>query len=466
MYEASGATEQPRIRSEVILVRETAARALYEIEDLIAAASESDALSRLQDFVADFAPSQRDEVMALRRRHEQLRAVPRSAGTDMTAINRLRSDILEIASDVTMGVVTGRTTQLHPAGRAIEERKSAEQSDTDQSAGDESTPSISPQKKKVGPERRVLHDDVVCRLESVTRRFAKGAFEMEPISLEIKRGQITAIAGRNASGKTTLLRMILGELIPSSGRVSYPALEQKGRDWVTIKSQIASMAQLPERWHGRLLHNLNYVAAIYGRSDQDLEKFIDWYLARFDLMRFRDSSWDEISGGYKIRFELVRALLTQPRLLILDEPLAYLDVVARDRFLRDLRALADSVQTPLPILITSQHLNEIEAVADQIVLLDDGVVRYAGAVEHIADGRKFRIVEVALDAPRAAVEAALSGTHLAGIETTVEGYLLAFPKHEPTERVFTRLVAAFGERFTMMRDITGSVRAIMSDLGV
>jgi ABC-type multidrug transport system ATPase subunit len=466
MQEASGSSEKPRPRSDALLVRETAAHALYEIEDLIAAASETDALSRLQDLVADFAPSSRDEVMALRARHEQLRSSLRNAGTDPTVINRLRSDILEIASDVALAVVTGRATPSQPKGFPLVERESADQPDKTESADDASTPSILPPKKKSGAKLRSLNDDVVCRLENVTRRYAKGAFKLEPISLEIRRGEITAIAGRNASGKTTLLRMILGELIPSGGHVSYPALEQTGKDWVAIKSQIASMAQLPERWHGRLLHNLNYVAAIYGRSDQDLEKFIDWYLARFDLMRYRDSNWDEISGGYKIRFELVRALLTQPRLLVLDEPLAYLDVVARDRFLRDLRALADSIQMPLPILITSQHLNEIEAVADQIVLLDDGAVRYAGPVSDIAKDRKYRIVEIAIDAPRAAVETALSGTHLAGVETTVEGYLLAFPKQEPTERVFARLAAAFGERFIMMRDITGSVRAIMSDLGV
>ena len=225
------------------------------------------------------------------------------------------------------------------------------------------------------------------------------------------------------------------------------------------------MPQLPEKWYGRLRHNLQYIAAVYGRRDQDLQKFVDWNLARYELYRFRDASWEEISGGYKIRFELVRALLSQPKFLILDEPLAYLDVVARDRFLRDIRAIASSRENPIPVVITSQHLSEVEAVADKIILLDDGQLRYLGSVDDIGTSTRFRVLEVAVNASKTEVETALAGTGLQGVEATVEGFLLAFPKENKVSEVFVRLSAAFDDGFTMMRDVTGSVRALMSDVG-
>ncbi|MES1204071.1 MAG: ABC transporter ATP-binding protein [Pseudomonadota bacterium] len=443
-----------------------ATRAQCDVEDLIASSSESDALSRLQDFVADYAPSLRDSLMSLRERHEQIRSQTRSRGADPTAINRIRNDILELTAEAADLTARGAQNVQPPPQQSAQvgstQAAPAPAPDPGRDSG-----GYTPPKKQTVSKPPPKAEDVVCSLEGVTRTFGKGKFKLDPITLDIRKGAITAIAGRNASGKTTLLSMILGELLPTSGSVSYPALDghRKRKDWKRIKAQIASLPQFPEKWHGRLRYNLNYVAAVYGHKDQDLAKFVDWLIGRFDLMRFRDSSWDEISGGYKIRFELVRALLTQPRLLVLDEPLAYLDVVARERFLRDIRAIADSIENPLPIVITSQHLSEIEAIADQIVLLDDGVVKYSGHVSDIAQGRRHRVIEVALVAPQAAVETALAGARLQGIEATVEGYILAFPKEDEIAQIYTRLSAAFGPKFTMMRDITGSVRSIMSNVG-
>lgn len=455
---------------------EAANEAQCEIEDLIASSSENDALSRLQDFIADYAPTLRDTVMELRERHHAVRTESRLRGVDPTAVNRIRNEVLELtmaATDIALRTRSPETAGgVHfAANLAASQEAGAAQSQIQSAAPiayDRASPMVAPPKKQRQQRPPPKPDDIVCALEGVTRSFSKGRFKLDPVTLDIRKGEITAIAGRNASGKTTLLRMILGEILPTGGSIEYPALEQKRRwrrDWVAIKSQIAALPQLPEKWHGKLRHNLNYVAAAYGKPDQDLVKFVDWHLARFELMRFRNSTWDEISGGYKIRFELVRALLTQPRMLVLDEPLAYLDVVARERFLRDIRAIANSAENPVPIVITSQHLSEIEAVADQIVLLDDGVLKYSGHVEDIAKGRRDRIVEVALDAPQSAVETALAGARLLGIESTVEGYIMAFPKTDEISHVFTRLSAAFGNKFTMMRDITGSVRAIMSSLG-
>ncbi len=105
-----------------------------------------------------------------------------------------------------------------------------------------------------------------------------------------------------------------------------------------------------------------------GRAGSQTKSWSTGELARYGLQEYQNAQWDEISGGYKIRFELARALVAQPKLLLLDEPLAYLDVITRQRFLIDLRAIASSLENPIPIVVTSQHLYEIEAIADQLVI--------------------------------------------------------------------------------------------------
>ena len=428
------------------------------IEDLVARACDQDALGQLQDLIANYAPGLRDHVMDLRRRHETVRLAVRTGKADAAAINGLRNEILELVYE------TADIAQASPAAPA------AAMSATPDMAGSAFTSAVMAAPPKKAASRPAMPDapaNVVCRLTGVSRSYGKGRFRLDPVTLDIRAGEITAVAGRNASGKTTMLRMIMGDLLPSEGRVDYPALDggRKRRDWMKIKSDIAFVSQLPEKWHGRLLNNLNYVAAAYGKRDQDLEKFIDWHIARYGLLPYRDAKWDEISGGYKIRFELARALISQPRLLVLDEPLAYLDVIAREQFLRDLRAIANARENPVPIIITSQHLNETEWIADQIVLLDDGRLKYSGSVRDVAEGRRFKVIEIALDAAQGDVEMALAGAGLQGIEPTMEGYILAFPKSAEMGPVFTRLVAAFGARFYMIRDISGSVRSIMSEVG-
>jgi len=300
-------------------------------------------------------------------------------------------------------------------------------------------------------------------VRDVRKQYKASAFSLDPLSFDLRIGEITGIVGRNASGKTTLLRILMGELKPDGGKVTYPRISHNADDWGNIKRQIAFVPQLPDKWHGTLRHNLNFVAAMHAEKHQNVREIIDWAVARYELQRYEHATWDEISGGYKIRFELVRALVSQPRLLVLDEPLAYLDVIARQRFLRDLQTIAASAANPIPIVVTSQHLNEIEAVADQMILLDSGVLRYCGPLAGIAAAAKHRMMEISLVASRDETAMALDGLGMTNLEPTMEGFILAFPKTVDPVQVFQRLRAAFGERCSAVRDITGSARSLMTE---
>jgi ABC-type multidrug transport system ATPase subunit len=188
-----------------------------------------------------------------------------------------------------------------------------------------------------------------------------------------------------------------GEIAPSSGSLTYPKLSTRRGDWLSIRNQIGYVAQMPERWHGRLRLNLNYTAAAYGSFGKENDELVDWYVHRYGLKEYEDATWGRISGGFKIRFELVRALLTKPKLLVLDEPLAYLDIVTQQIFLSDVRSISSALDNPIPIIITSQHFYEIEAIANKMIILDDGRCLYSGPILQMPHLEEFRTYEIAVD---------------------------------------------------------------------
>jgi ABC-2 type transport system ATP-binding protein len=240
-------------------------------------------------------------------------------------------------------------------------------------------------------------------------------------------------------------------------------LQSVGDDWLKVKSKVAFVPQLPERWYGRLRNNLNFVAATYGARGLANQELVDWQLARYGLQEYENAQWDEISGGYKIRFELARALVAQPKLLLLDEPLAYLDVITRQRFLIDLRAIASSLEDPIPIVVTSQHLYEIEAIADQLVILDDGKCAFAGRLEDIAKNATRVIIEISLRAAKSDVVECMQDFALQGIEETIEGFILVLPEGTSHEALFTALRRRFGNELYSYRDISRSTRSLMCE---
>jgi ABC-type multidrug transport system ATPase subunit len=299
--------------------------------------------------------------------------------------------------------------------------------------------------------------------ENISKSYGRSEFRLNGISFALRAGEITGVVGRNASGKTTLLRLVLGELVPDTGKTEYPALAREGAGWAQIKRKIAYVPQLPERWSGRLRNNLNFVAAAYGTTGRENRELVDWYVQRYGLADYEDAKWEQISGGYKIRFELVRALISKPKLLVLDEPLAYLDVIARQEFLKNLKTIATSLEEPAPIIVTSQHLYEIEAVADQMIILDDGSCLHCGPLEDIANHVPLRMVEITLRASQKSVQSKLESKGLKVVEPTMDGFILGFPKEMTAGRIYEIIHESFGDRMIAFRDITNSARSLFKE---
>jgi ABC-type multidrug transport system ATPase subunit len=237
---------------------------------------------------------------------------------------------------------------------------------------------------------------VVFSCTNLGKRYRRTGFSLHGVSFETRFGTIRGVVGRNGNGKTTLFRLIVGELDPTDGAMEFPAILPAGGKlrWNRVRHEIAYVPQEIPRWHGSLKSNLHYEAAIHGIRGADNEREVDYIVERLGLGDELNKRWRELAGGFKLRFALARALVWKPKLLVLDEPLANLDFTGQQVVLKDLRNLTNSVRYPLAVLISSQHLHEIEEVSDDILFLRRGEVAYCGPTAGIGRDRTRNTFEL------------------------------------------------------------------------
>lgn len=253
-------------------------------------------------------------------------------------------------------------------------------------------------------------------------------FSLRPMDLKLRMGEITALVGENGSGKTTLLKIIAGLLEPSGGEISYPALTtntDKGLShYYTIKQQIEYIPQDLPKWPGSLAESLTFAAGTRGILGDENSNDVEFIINRLGLEKYKDANWDEISGGYKTRFTLAQRLLMRPKLMVLDEPLANLDIITQNLFLQDLRDLTKSVTYPMAVIISSQHLHEVESVADNIIFLRDGKAVYNGTVAEFGEDRDRNVFEIECELDKDSLLDVIDDTHYISVEKVANHFII------------------------------------------
>lgn len=211
--------------------------------------------------------------------------------------------------------------------------------------------------------------------DQVAKTYSGGSFSLKPISFSLQTGQVLGVVGENGNGKTTLLRCLAGQLALDGGKVEYHLLRKP--DYYAIKNHIAFIPQRIPKWYGLLKDNLHFSASISGIHGSENDRMVEFMLERLNLSKFAHLTWNQISSGYRTRFEIARILLQRPRLLILDEPLANLDINAQQTILTDLVFMARAAHNPMGIVLSSQQLHEVEKVADTVIFIKDGNCLYS-----------------------------------------------------------------------------------------
>ena len=200
-------------------------------------------------------------------------------------------------------------------------------------------------------------------------------FTLEATSFQAKPGEIVAILGPNASGKSTLLKLIAGALAPLSGRVLLDGfvthtLPVRARAQRIAMVQQESQLLFPSRaWEFVLQGRHPYSRTLHFESDDDLIIARN-ALAQVGAEHLSDRWMDQISGGERQRVILARALAQQPLLLLLDEPTLHLDIGAQVDLLEGLRRLAS--ENRYTVVIVTHELNLVADYADQVALMQRG----------------------------------------------------------------------------------------------
>jgi len=214
-------------------------------------------------------------------------------------------------------------------------------------------------------------ETAVLVAEEVRKHYDLGRFQLGPISLSIKKGQVYGLVGENGNGKTTLLRILARDLSYDSGVVKYYFTERPKNDY-DLRTKLIYIPQRTEKWYGSLKDNLKFTLSSYGIPAEENELRTLLMIARLGLWQYQHLDWNALSSGYKMRFELARTLLRQPEILLLDEPLGNLDVLAQQVILEDLKMIANSVNHPIALILSSQQLFEVEKISDKVIFLRNG----------------------------------------------------------------------------------------------
>ena len=398
-----------------------------EVVKLVAAQELGRATARLQDLVRDFLPQPAflTEATAIRRQHNLLRGAPASATPAQPS-----PDVAVAVLDCCERVCVQARQVQHPFPPT----------------------------------------DLACvtqALEKTYRRQA-GSFRLHPLDLNLRLGEVMAVVGENGNGKSTLLKIIAGVLSHSRGVLSYPFFGMFGEgrpgqavDFYALKQQIVYIPQELPRWKGLVRENLHFTGAVRGLQPALTLAETEFIISRLGLDRYADASWEELSGGYRMRFSLARALITNPKMLVLDEPLANLDVNTQLSFLQDLRNLANSLARPMSVIVSSQHLHEIENIADRIVFLREGKAVYSGLRSEYGAQRAENVFECACNAPRDKLSAVLA-EHVVGlhrVDAVGDNVIVHVPISTSASDFLLMLLGA-NIRIDYFRDISKSTRKL------
>ena len=218
-------------------------------------------------------------------------------------------------------------------------------------------------------KKPIVEKKVLITAINLEKSYDKSSFGLGPIDLELFQGEILGLVGENGNGKTTLLRALCGELFATNGKITYHFDYENQYD---LQTKLVYIPQRTDTWYGSMHENLQFTAASYGYKPDENELIVQLIIARLGLRKFRGHSWKSLSSGYKMRFELARMLLRKPKVLLIDEPLANLDILAQQTVLEDFRSIAKSPFRPIGIVLSSQQLYEVEKTSDQVIFLKQG----------------------------------------------------------------------------------------------
>ncbi|MBD3906589.1 ABC transporter ATP-binding protein [Chryseobacterium sp. Ch-15] len=299
-----------------------------------------------------------------------------------------------------------------------------------------------------------ISEQSVLKAKDIVKSYGSNRFSLGPVSVEINKGQVYGLVGENGNGKTTLLRILANEISFNDGSLNY-SFNEKSKNEYDLKTKLVYIPQRTEKWYGSLKDNLKFVLSNHGVSPEENETRTLMMIARLGLWNYKHLKWNELSSGYKMRFELARILLRKPEILLLDEPLANLDVLAQQVILEDLKSIANSVNHPIALILSSQQLYEVEKISDKVIFLKNG--KYKDNSEVNDDDENQLIIEIDTNENRDKLLEVFKDFKLEKLNFNGGVYVAYFS----TETQFYEVISALGNakaEIIYIRNISSSTR--------
>jgi lipopolysaccharide export system ATP-binding protein len=219
----------------------------------------------------------------------------------------------------------------------------------------------------------------------------KGRKVVKGISIEVKQGEIVGLLGPNGAGKTTSFYMIVGLIKPQGGKILLDSTEitsfpmyRRAQNGIGYLAQEASVFRKLS-----VEDNVLSVLQLTSLSKKEQKEKTESLLEEFGLIHIRKSRGDLLSGGERRRTEIARALATNPKFVLLDEPFAGVDPVAVEDIQRIIAHLKNK---NIGILITDHNVQETLAITDKTYLMFEGSILKAGEPEELAKDEMVRKV--------------------------------------------------------------------------
>ena len=246
-------------------------------------------------------------------------------------------------------------------------------------------------------------DPLVSAAIEVARlvKLYKATRAVDDVSFRIARGSITGLLGGNGAGKTTTIAMIMGLVLPTSGRIQVlgRSMPEQSAEVLGRMNFESPYVDMPMRLTVR--QNLTIFGRLY--AVENLRERIEKLAADLDLGEFLDRANGKLSAGQKTRVALAKALINQPELLLLDEPTASLDPDTADWVRQHLQTYRKS--RGATILLASHNMLEVERLCDRVIIMKRGRIEDDDSPDQImARYNRATLEEVFLDVARGRVQ--------------------------------------------------------------
>ncbi|GIX42666.1 MAG: hypothetical protein KatS3mg129_2399 [Leptospiraceae bacterium] len=206
-------------------------------------------------------------------------------------------------------------------------------------------------------------------------------YAVDNISFQIQKGEIVGYLGPNGAGKSTTIKMLTGILMPTSGKILVNGLEPFTKRKIVTKNIGVVFGQRTQLWWDLPLYETFDLLRIIYKIDKDTFKNrLEEYINILGLDSFMDQQVRKLSLGQRMRADLAASLIHNPDILFLDEPTIGLDILTKDIVRKTIKYL--NQKKKITVILTTHDIEDIEYLADRLILIDKGKIRYDGKLDH------------------------------------------------------------------------------------